>query len=188
MLPAKRKTQIISLCFFVVFLLAFVFGVLPLLKKLKNSSERLAFKKATLELLRTHVATVQDFQNSTSVYQQDLEKINSSFIDVSAPIEFIEFLEARAAAAGLQITVSPRAVAAAEGDPWLSTGFDIVLGGTSGDCLKFLEQTEQSHWLIEIIQFNVERFSEQSRAPQGLSSLKPGDVVTHLSLRAFSKR
>ncbi|MBZ9572717.1 hypothetical protein KJA17_00775 [Patescibacteria group bacterium] len=182
-MTAKRKIYIISICFFVIFTLAIIFGITPLVGEIKKSSENLIFQKRAFNLFQSQLKDLENFQKNYSLYQSTLERIEKSFVVLEAPIDFIEFLEKEAQKSDLKIEISPLTLPPAETDPWGSTGFQISVGGPFPSCLKFLERLERSPYLVEIFQLNIERIEEKgNRRFEGLS---PGDVSFNIALKAF---
>lgn len=183
-MTAKRKIYITSICFFVIFLIAIIFGILPLLREMKKSSENLIFQKRALNLFQSQLSDLEGFQENYSFYQPTLEKIEKSFVDPEVPVDFIEFLEREAQKSGLQIEISPLTLLPTETDPWQSTGFQILVAGTFQSCLSFLERLEQSPYLVEIFQLNIERIEEKGRR-RIFETLTLGDVIFNIALKTF---
>lgn len=176
MISIKKKIYITLLCFAIVFGILIKFGTLPSIETLKRNSQALSLQKRALNLFQNQVEDLKDFQKEFSQYQAILEKVNHSFVAREAPINFIEFLEREAQNLNLPIEISPLNITQKKTDPWVPVAFSISFAGTFPDCLRFLERLEQSSWLIEISQLNVERISEE----------KTGDVSFSLTFKAFS--
>lgn len=163
-----------------------IFAVFPLSNMLKNSSQNLVRQRDTLNLFQEQLSSLEDFQRKHSLYQEYLARIENSFVDPGSPINFMEFLETQAARANLQIQKSPSLPSFTADDPWLSTGLEILLGGSFENCLRFLERLQHSPWLIEISQLEIERVSEGSIQSRAFKGLSPDDVYFTLSLKVFS--
>ena len=180
----KRKIYITSLCFLIIFSLAIIFGILPLLAELKKSSELLDFQKKALNLFQSQLIDLENFQQKYSLYQPTLERIEKSFVSPEAPVLFVEFLEEEAQKSDIEIEISPLTLSPAKTDPWQNIGFQVFIGGPFPNCLKFLERLEQSSWLVEIFQLNIHRIEEGGREKR-LEGLLPGDVSFNISLKTF---
>ena len=176
MIPIKRKIYIALLCFAVVFGILIKFGILPSIEAIKRNSRALNLQKRALSLSQNQFKDLGDFKNDFSQYQAILEKVDRSFVDKEAPINFIEFLEREARNLNLPIEISPLNITQKKTDPWVPVAFSISFAGAFPDCLKFLERLEQSPWLIEISQLDIKRISEE----------KTGDVSFSLTIKAFS--
>jgi hypothetical protein len=182
----KKKIYIGLFCFSVFFAITIGFGVFPFLEELKKSSQELNLQQATLDLLQSRLKNLEDLQKEYLLYQPTLKNLQNSFVAPDAPIEFIEFLEKEAKNLNLLIKISPLTIPQQKDDPWLSVGFSVTLGGPFPDCLMFLERLEQSPFLVEISQLNIERIAERRTPPKGFETLKVGDVTFRLILKAFS--
>ena len=176
MIPIKKKIYITLLCFVIVFGILIKFGILPSIEALKRNSQALSLQKKALNLFQSQVEDLKNFQKEFSQYQPILEKVNHSFVAREAPINVIEFLEEEARNLNLPIEISPLIITQKKTDPWVPVAFSISFAGTFPNCLRFLERLEQSLWLIEISQLNIERISEK----------KTSDVSFFLTFKAFS--
>ncbi|MCD6500868.1 hypothetical protein J7K42_02525 [bacterium] len=183
-MTAKRKIYLINLSFLTVFCLGIIFGVLPLLAEIKKSSEDLRFQKRAFNLFQNQLTDLENFQKDYSSYQSTLEKIKKSFVSPDVPIRFIEFLEKEARESEIEIEIFPLTFSSPQSDSWKSTGFRIFVGGPFSNCLRFLERLEQSSYLVEIFQLNIERMGEKGQ--RRFESLSPGDVIFNISLKTFS--
>ncbi len=186
MISIKKKVYITLFVFSLLIGVLLRFGFFQVFQGLKGSSQELLLQKKVLDLFQSQVKDLENFQRDYSLFQPVLEKLQSSFVDKEVPIDFIEFLERETAKTGLSIKISPLAVSLNERDPWLPVVFSVSVGGVSSDCLRFLERLEQSPWLVEISQLNIERITEKSARTKEFETLKVGDVYSTLILKAFS--
>jgi len=184
-MTAKRKIYLTVLVFVSIFAVLITFGVLPQIRELKKVSQNLVFQKNKLNLFQNQLASFEDFKKNYILYQPNLEKIKKSFIDPKIPIDFIEFLERESKKEGVQIKIYPLSVSPAKTDPWKSIGFRILVGGTFPNCLRFLGKIEQSSYLFEIFQANIERIGKE-RQKREFENLSSGDVYFQILLKAFS--
>ncbi|MDI6883307.1 MAG: hypothetical protein QMC93_02430 [Patescibacteria group bacterium] len=184
---AKKKIYLTPLIFG-IFLLIFIFlGLLPQIKNLKKSSEDFVFQKNTLNLIESQIGNFQDFQENYSFYQLTLEKIKESFVDLEAPVNFIEFLERESKDSNVEIKISSSVSSPIKSDFWQELGFQILIGGAFSNCLRFLERLERGPYLVEISQLNIQRIEE--RTPQrDLEGLLKGDVIFSSEFKVFSQR
>lgn len=184
-MTAKRKIYVTTICFLVIFVLAVIFGILPSMVEIKKSSENLVFQKRILDLFQQQLMNLEDFQENYSFYQPTLERIEKSFVVSEAPIDFIEFLEREAQKAGLELEIYPLTLPLAETDLWKSSGLRIMIGGSFSSCSRFLERLEQSPYLLEIFQLNIERIGEKGPGKK-FETLTLGDVTFNINLKTFS--
>lgn len=184
MILSEKRIYLILIVWIIIFGFLFEFGLLPLTKQLKRVSEEFAFQKKALELFQLRVEDFRNFQENYSFYQPIFKKIENSFVNQEAPINFIKFLEEEAEKLKLSKEISPLNIPQRETDAWLPVGFSVSLGGRFSDCLKFLERVEQSSWLIEISQLNIKRVEEKEK--KKFEGLSLGEVTFDISLKTFS--
>lgn len=184
MISSKNKIYLILIVWIIIFGLLLRFGIFSLAKELNRTSEEFAFQKKALELFQLRVEDFKNFQKNYSFYQTIIKKIENSFVNQEAPINFIKFLEKEAENLNLSKEISPLSIPQRETDIWLPIAFSVALGGPFSDCLKFLERLEQSHWLIEISQLNIKRVEEKEK--KKFESLSIGEVTFNITLKTFS--
>ena len=186
MRTAKQKIYLTLVLFGAMFLILIIFGFLPFFKKVKTISQEFNLEKNTLDLVQTQLEELKDFQRKASSYHPFLEELQKLFVVEDAPISFIEFLEKEAKTSQLSLKINPLNIKPSEADPWIPVSFSVSLGGSFPSCLRFLDRLENSPWLVDIFQLNVERVSKKSSWQRKFESLQPGDVYFNLSLKAFS--
>ncbi len=184
-MTAKRKIYVTTICFLVIFALAIILGILPLMTEIEKSSENLIFQKRALDLFQQQLMNLEDFQENYSFYQPTLERIEKSFVATEAPVSFIEFLEREAQKAVLEIEIYPLTLALAETDLWKSSGLRVMVAGPFSSCSRFLERLERASYLLEIFQLNIERI-EGERSGKKFEGLDIGDVSFNINLKTFS--
>jgi len=184
-MTVKRKIYLTAISFLIIFALAIILGILPLIKEIKRSSENLVFQKRALDFFQQQLMNLEDFQENYSFYQPTLERIEMSFVAAEAPVNFIEFLEREAQESELKIEIYPLILPLAKTDLWRSSSLRIMVGGPFSNCSAFLEKLEQSLYLVEVFQLTIERIEEEGpgRRFEGLSL---GDVSFNISLKTFS--
>lgn len=184
-MTAKRKIYLTTISFLVIFALAIIFGILPLMAEIEKSSENLIFQKRALDLFQQQLMNLEDFQENYSFYQPTLARIEKSFVAAEAPVNFIEFLEREAQKADLKIEIYPLILPLAETDLWKSSGLRVTVAGPFSSCSRFLERLERAPYLLEIFQLNIERIGEKGPGKK-FEGLAQGDVSFNISLRTFS--
>lgn len=185
MVSSKNKIYLVLILWIIIFGVLLKFGIFSLVKELNRTSEEFVFQKKALELFQLRVEDFKNFQGNYSFYQTILKKIENSFVNQEAPIDFIKFLEKEAENLNLSKEISPLNIPQRETDIWLPVAFSVTLGGPFSDCLKFLERLEQSHWLIEISQLNIKRVEEE-KGKQKFEGLSLGEVTFAITLKTFS--
>ncbi len=184
MISPQRRTQIISLGFVLLLLAAVFLALLPCLRAVSQASDNLLLQKRTLALFQSHLQSLADFENQESEFQQAAVKVSNVFVDLEAPVEFIEFLETEAGLVGLQLFISPLSLPVRKGEA-SAFGFQLVLGGKFISALRFLARIEQSHWLMEVTALNIAEVSEKELKTGQFEGLELDDVVFSLTLQAI---
>lgn len=160
----KKRTIITSLILGAIILLLIFFAVNPIFSQIKRESGNLIAQKKELLESEAKIKNLRDFQNNLKRYQPNLEKISQLFIDISEPIEFIEFLENEAAYSRLSIAISPPALKKEDSDFWPALEFSLNLNGFFPDFLQFLERLESSPYLIEPMNIGVSKTKDEKEA------------------------
>ncbi len=186
MISSKRKLYLTFAVFGCIFAALIICGILPLFTKVRDNSRDLVRQKTALNLFQAQLSSLADFQKKYPLYQEYLTKIKNSFVDPTAPINFMEFLEAQAEKAGLRIKIS--ALSSSQTSPgfWLSTQLEISLAGSLKNCLRFLEELQHSPWLVEIFELSIGRLHESVFGREESKSLTPNDMYCAVSLKVFS--
>ena len=133
-----------------------------------------ANKKALVNL----EANFENHKNLENIFHDkamDFEKIESHFIEQEAPIHFFEFLEDRARHCSLSIEISSLSESARESkeNSDKDIRLQIKLQGAEQDFMKFLDQIEASHYLLEVIGLNLKKIGkESSEAISALLTIK----------------
>lgn len=169
-----------------MFVCIVAFGVVPFAGKTKASSRAFASQKALLDLIETRIEEIRGFQDGHSELKQNLERIENSFIEPGSPVNFLDYLEEGAGLTDVVIKVRPLSTELEPDDLWLSIGFRVNAGGSAENCLRFLEVLEQSNWLFEILQFNLQKVPEENPYYKEFKSLEPGDAYMSLVIKAYS--
>jgi hypothetical protein len=139
------------------------FGIFFFVGEFRELSRGIVLQKKVQNLIESRIKDYENFIDNYSFYEPVFEKIENSFVDKKAPIEFIEFLEKEANDANLSIKIFSLVVDNSEKkENWTPIGFQILLEGNFSNGLRFLERIERCPWLVEISQLNVEKNSENN--------------------------
>lgn len=147
----KRKTIITSLILGAIVSPLILFVINPIFGQIKIESRNLAVQKKELLELEVKIKNIHDFKANFKQYQPNLEKINQLFVNISEPIEFIEFLENEANDSRLSIEVAPPILRSGDKDSWPALDFSLNLKGSSLNFLRFLERLDSSQHLLETV-------------------------------------
>ena len=146
----KKKIVLFSIVAAIVILILGWLITYPIIKGIVDDHTEILLQKEDLALITADTKNVEQFQRSFTIYEAELTRLSTLFIDPITPIEFIEFLEQLAESHSMDLSVllgNPRTVA---GDPWPSLNFTIDLEGSYVDTLRVLEKIESSSYLVEL--------------------------------------
>lgn len=133
--------------------------ILFLLQEINKSSQELILQKKDLISFEQKLKNLENLREKYKTHQQNLEKINNFFVDLSLPIEFMDFLEKSVLNSQSSIKIS-LTKEIAEPEPALS--FNISFSGSFSNLLKLIDKLENSPYLIEITNLNVEKIAQES--------------------------
>lgn len=185
MLSAKKKIGILILIFCLVDVLLFVLVIFPLTKKAQSNAAALFEQQENLRALEARTGSLKDFQKNVSDLKNYALVVQNAFIDPTAPVSFLQFLEKWAAQYNLDLTLAPFDTPAVKGDTWSAVGIKVEANGQLADCLRFVEMLENSPWVITITRFDLQKTAvkDNSQVSQG----KPlGEATVSFDIKAFS--
>ena len=184
----QDKKTIITLAVSVSAVLVLViFIIYPLFSEIKKSSAEYLDQKSKLAGLEDKNKNLQQFQAAYQDYEPDLEKINALFIDLTEPVNFIEFLEKEALQSQLFIEIAPLASEKVKGDNWPSMNFQLVLNGSFPGFLQFFEKLESSPYLVEIVSLNMRRLNDWDVRADKFKSFSVGDINASFLIKAYAQ-
>jgi Tfp pilus assembly protein PilO len=184
--PQKRLyTSIIIVG--VLAILFIVFLIYPVFRAIvKNSQDFLSEKKRLISLAQEE-ENLKKIEDLYKAYQSDLNKIENFFVDPEAPIEFVNFLEETAKNSQLRLEISSIVKKAEKEDPWENLSIQLFIYGSYPNLLKFLEKLENSSYLIEMVNLNINRLSESELKLKGFEKFSTGDINSSLLIKVYTK-
>lgn len=159
----KKKYISIAISILVLILLV-LFGIYPLAKKIINNAEEFMAEKNKFAELTQRQENFRELSRQYNNYKEELDKIDSLFINSEKPIEFIEFLERNSRDLNLEMDISSITPKKLDQNSWSFNIYNIVLEGSFDDFSKFLEKMENAPYLIEISNLDI----QEGRANLGL--------------------
>ena len=157
-------------------MILFFLAVNPIFSQIRRESENLIIQREELLEFETKVQNLHDFRANFKQYQPNLEKIDRLLVNISEPIEFIEFLESGASAAKLLVEISPPALKEKGDDAWPSLEFALAIEGPFPDFLRFLDRLESSQYLVRVVNLAV-----------GKTPRVENNITAALSIRVYAK-
>ncbi len=135
-----------------------------LLREIQDNSKEFIFQRKEFARVEASFENQKEMRNAYQKHESGLKKIETFFVKKSAPVEFIEFLEQRAGDCSLSIEISSLSFKEPKGK-WEVLNLQMSLEGEQQNFLRFLEQIENSRYLIEIEKLNLK---QAGRARQGI--------------------
>jgi len=160
-----KRIHLTLIIFSFLIILIIVFIVFPLFRGIKNNSKELIVQKEEFIALEAKITNLEKFKVLYAELQHFLKEIDNLFVDSRVPVEFISFLEKTSERCQLQIEILPTSDKKTEKDSWPYLTFQITPTGSFPDFLKFLEKLENSSYLVEIQNININKLtgSEESK-------------------------
>lgn len=182
-MKANKKIYISFLVFGTISILFVGLVIYPLLREIRKNSKELLEQKNNLSSFSEGIKDLANSKKAYEVYRQNLEKIDTLFVDPEVPIELINSLEKNASDAQLLIDISPLPTVKKGTDPWPSLSFQISAVGSFPSSLQFLEKLENGPYLIDVLNLNLKRLTEKE--------IKEGAPLTSInaifSIKVFTK-
>jgi Tfp pilus assembly protein PilO len=160
-LNPNKKIMVSGVIFGIVIFIFIVLIIYPLFGAIRAESKELISQKNKQAELILKTENIKEFQKNYKDYQPNLKRIDNLFVNSAEPINFIEFLEREAANSRLSIEIAPFPPPKIKEDLWSSMNFQLKISGAFSDFLKFLEKLESSPYLIEVLNLNINKPTEE---------------------------
>lgn len=174
-MTTKQKTIFLIIIFPVLILVISVFVIYPLFSEIQKSSQNIIEEKKRLVSLEVQAESLEKFKDSGQDFDQNIEKIDSLFVNGEMPLDFINFLEKIKKDYKLSLKISIGVIKKEEKDIWSSITFNINAIGNYDKFMKFLEKIETGPYLTRISDLNLSKGENLN------------DVEAVFSLKAFVK-
>ena len=186
----KYKTIAIIIAVTAIIALVSIVIIMPLAATIAADSAALAQEKQKISDLLKEASQVKKSETFYRTQLKNIERIDKTFINSEAPIDFMTSLEDSAALSNVTIEVSPSQLPSSKTKelPILrSLGFQLIIEGLASECLKFLDRLEGSPSLIEIRSVNIVRVDQPDalKNPPGAASPSISKVKTTIVISAF---
>lgn len=184
MISSKNKIYITVGVFIIIFLVLIALGAIPFLGKVKQSSQNLVAQNSLLNLVNARIVEVEGFQDNRSQLRQDLNRIESVFIEEDSPVIFLNSLESIAKRTELSIDIFPSAASSETTDLWSSVGFRLSIEGDVENCLKFLEILEHSKWMFDILYLSLDKTLKTNQYEEAIENTEK--AYMSIAVKAYS--
>ncbi len=188
-----RKIYISIGIFGVLVLILIVFVIYPALSNIQKNSEDLTSQKSNLISLQKEIKIFTETKSSYENSQENIDKVDKLFVDPENPIDFLNFLDKTSKIYNLKTEVLSLVVNKTSTNPtektdfWPSISLQISGFGSFSNLLKFLENLESSPYLIEIININIKRLTEDELKEEKLKMFSLGDIKAEFLIKVYSK-
>jgi|WetSurMetagenome_2_1015567.scaffolds.fasta_scaffold427954_2 Tfp pilus assembly protein PilO len=159
-MTAKKKTYLTIFLFFAASLALVFFAIVPLFGGIKSYSSDLSSAKSERAQLSAEIKNLSDFKKQFQQYQTSLDRADSLLVNSEIPIDFIRFLEKLASDSGVLIEIYPLSGRGKGGGQWLVLNYQLSVSGSFLDFSRFLEKLENSSYLIEAQDMNLQKSVE----------------------------
>lgn len=175
-----RKKIYYSLGIFVILTIVLIgFFVYPIGKEIKKDIREIiaekekiiSFGKEKENLERMKKFFKEGGTATSETYQSKFEKIKNLFVNSDMPLELINFLEENFQALQLDAKISSIHKKEKQNAAWPSLVLTISLKGSFANFLTFLNKLENAPYLIEILNLNMKKISQENQQPIIESSL-----------------
>ena len=185
MLSAKKKIFILLSIFCLIDVLLFALLIFSLTKKVAANVNEFRGQQKNLKVLEAQTVSLKDFQKNVSDLKNYNLVVQSAFVDPTAPVGFMQFLEKWANNYNLGLTVALFDSPAIKGDIWTSVGVRVDVIGDLSNCLRFAETLENSPWVIMITRLELQKVIPREGAL--IADEKPlGGATLSFDIKAFS--
>lgn len=147
----NNKLILILTLFFLIIIFIITFS------KSKNLFSQVKEVEREVNILQQRADNIIVFKKSQAVLEQKIQEIESRFIDLKAPISFIEFLEKTAQDNDLILKITPQTIIKEEKDQWKSLRLQVNLKGDFFNFMNFLQETEKAPYFLDILNIVVYR-------------------------------
>ena len=178
LLTMSKNTNLPLIVLGIVTLVLAVLVARTLFLGVRQESANLIATRGVLIDFENKSKNLKSFQTTYGDCQENLAKMDQLFVDKEEPIAFIEFLEKEAKNFHLAIDITPLNIKEAEGDPWPSISFRLVLNGSFPNFLRFLEKVESSPYLISLTNFDLKKPTDKTN----------GDVSVTFQMKTYTQK
>ncbi|MDD5606405.1 MAG: type 4a pilus biogenesis protein PilO [Candidatus Pacebacteria bacterium] len=151
-----KNSKIILILILILLVVFFTINFL----KFNNLFSRAQENKKQVNILQQRAENIIEFKKSQNILDQKIEEIQTMFIDLKVPIEFINFLEQTAENNNLIFKITPQIVRKEEKDEWPSLRLQINLKGSFLDFSQFLQEVEIAPYFLDILSITIYREKE----------------------------
>lgn len=179
-----KKILIISIGFSLGIVAVSGFLIYPLIKDIEENANQVFASRKELVSLEAQTRAFLPLKAEYEKFRPYFNKTELLFVDGSAPLGFIEFLEKIGRDSDISLEIRP-ASSLKKDVPWTSVDFHLTLLGPFPKCLQFVEKLENSPYLIEIQDLTARKLGQEEL--KKVKNVREDAVNVNLTLKAFVK-
>lgn len=160
--------------------------ILPLLNKIKNSSNELSKQNLIIDELYKKWLDLKVSQKNLE--KIDLNQIEKPLLNSEESLDFILALENIAKKAELEQEIRTFSLSSPTTEQKFKTiPFQIVLWGTFPNLMRFLVYFENMPFYAEITSIHINRLDARSLITEKMPNLKEGDIKAILNIEVYTQ-
>ncbi len=182
----KKKEFSIGLAVFVFCLLVLILGSWFFTSKIAASSSSLREKKAEIEAVYQSWQGLSQNQRDLQDMKDGLSKLNSAFVSLQSPYDFINSLEELAKSTALSYEIKLVTQGDISQTKEKAVAFQIEFIGSFSNLMRFLKYLENMKYYTQVDSLQVSKIGEGgAQIKTDLNDLPPGSVQGMITLKAF---
>jgi hypothetical protein len=160
----QNKTYTIAGVVIIIILSLIFITVFPLILSIKKDSQKLVFIRQQILRAQAEMSDISVFREKYEEIYPNLVKIDSLFVDLKSPVDFIQFIERVSLESNVstQITMPPDGSLVASGESLPSVQMQIISKGTRSDIIRLINKLESGPYLIEILGLDMRITAEKA--------------------------
>mgnify|MGYP003393816399 FL=1 len=155
----QNKIYLILSVSILICLTLIIFLIYPLFLDFKKTSSEIMSDKQQAALLYNQSQELDYFYEVIESYQDDLDEISRSFVDISDPVSFIEFLEDTAL--GLDVNLDISLVKDSSKSNSSITNFQVSAQGSFQNVIILSQKIESETYLLKINKLSMSKITTE---------------------------
>ena len=157
--------------------------VFPIINDIKHGAADILIKKDEVAHADVQALQLADFTAKYADYQQNLSALHNIFVDSANPIDFIQFLEAKATESSLDIDIKLASTKEKSATGMPAAIFQVFLGGNFNNILSFVEKIERGQYLLSIQKLSIQKQKEDLQG----NTLSSDAIEANIILQVLSQ-
>lgn len=152
-----NKKIFLTVFFFIGCVTGLVFCIaLPIYSDIWNTGMRLREQRKIISDYDKRIAAARKFTVFAKEEKDNLEKIDKVFIDARVPLEFINSIENAAREVSVEVELFSPAIQKKADNEWSTMEIEADISGNMAGVMRFLKKIENSIYLVEIQNINIQ--------------------------------